>query len=247
MKAIILAGGFAKRMWPLTRDRPKPLLPVSGRPVIEYVLEKLKPLDDVRTVYITTNRKFEPHFREWLDSFEYPKEIRLVIEDTSAEEEKLGSIGAMKHLLDNERIDDDIICLAGDNLFQDSLDDLIGQFRSQNTMVFGLWEMADRSSLSRFGVASVDGSGLVTDFEEKPEHPKSNLVSTGIYIIPRSSLGLINQYLEGMNNPDTFGFFLTWLYKRQPVHAHVFRNPWFDIGSLEGYKEADEFVSKKSA
>jgi glucose-1-phosphate thymidylyltransferase len=246
MKAIIMAGGYAKRMWPLTIDIPKPLLPIAGRPVIEYVLEKLKPLNDVQEVYITTNRKFEGAFREWLEGLDYLKEIRLVVEETQKEEEKLGSVGAMKHILDNEDIDDDVICLAGDNLFQDSLDGLLDLFRKHNAMVFGLWEMQDRSALPRFGIASIDQEGKVTDFEEKPENPRSNLVSTGLYIIPRSSLGLIHEYLAGNNNPDTFGYFIRWLYKRSPVYTHVFKNLWFDIGSFEVYEQANVFIKNNS-
>ena len=243
MKAIILAGGFAKRMWPLTRDMPKPLLPVGGRPVIEHVLDKLASLDDIKTVYITTNRRFEPNFREWLIGLEYNKEIKLVVEETRSDDEKLGSIGAMRHIVESEGIDDDLLCVAGDNIFQDSFDELVGFFRKQNTMVFGLWEMQQSNARSKFGIASLDSSGRVVDFEEKPENPKSNLVSTGLYIVPKAMLGLITEYLEGQNNPDTFGCFISWLYSKTPVHGHVFMNRWFDIGSLETYEKANEYMS----
>jgi glucose-1-phosphate thymidylyltransferase len=246
MKAIILAGGYAKRMWPLTLERPKPLLPVAGRPVIEYLMEKLITIKDIHTIYITINKRFEGIFREWLDNAGYDRDIRLVVEDTLAEEEKLGSIGAMKHIINKERIDDDVLCIAGDNLFQDNFHAFMEFFRQQKTLVFGLCELPSGEVLSRYGIASTDGSGRVVDFEEKPEQPKSSLASTGIYAIPRSELGLIREYIETGSSADTFGSFISWLHKRSPVHGFVFRNKWFDIGSFEVYREANEFLSAES-
>ncbi len=246
MKAIILAGGFAKRMWPLTLERPKPLLPVAGRPVIEHIMDRLLDIGEIGTIYITINKRFEGAFREWLGAAGYEGDIRLVVEDTLAEEEKLGSVGAMQHIIDKEAIDDDVLCIAGDNIFQDSLHSFLEFFRSQGTLTFGLYEMQDSSLLSRYGITSIDEAGWVLDFEEKPEKPKSNLVSTGIYAIPRSELGVIHEYLSGGNNPDTLGHFISWLHKRSPVHGFILRNRWIDIGSLETYREADKLLSQES-
>lgn len=241
MKAIILAGGFAKRMWPLTMERPKPLLPVAGRPMIEHVLDKLRGISDIHTIYITTNKRFEHAFREWLDGTDYKRDIRLVIEDTSSEEEKLGSVGALKHVIDKEVIDDDILCVAGDNLLEDNLHAFLESFRSRENIVFGLHEMKE-GDLSKFGIACIDDNCRVVKFEEKPEQPKSNLVSTAIYAIPRKDIGLISEYLRGKNNPDTVGYFISWLHATEPVYGFIFRNKWFDIGSFESYREANEYM-----
>lgn len=232
-------------MWPLTIEKPKPLLPVGGRPMIEHVIEKLLPVSQIDTIFITTNRKFEKVFSEWLREKDYPKEIRLVVEDTLSEEEKLGSIGAMKHIIDREGIDDDIICIGGDNLIEDSLLGFIKFFRNMGTTVFGLWGM-QAGDLCKFGIACIDSSGRVVDFEEKPMEPKSNLVSTAVYAIPRAELGLITEYISGENNPDAFGHFISWLYTRSRVFGYIFKNRWFDIGSLEAYREADSFMSRAS-
>jgi glucose-1-phosphate thymidylyltransferase len=245
MKAIILAGGYAKRMWPLTLERPKPLLPVAGRPVIEYAMDRLLAIDGISTIYVTTNRRFEGAFREWLSSKGYERDVRLVIEDTAAEEEKLGSIGAMRHVIEREGIDDDVLCIAGDNIFLDSLQGFLEFFRRQGSLTFGLYEMPFGRRLSKYGIVSIDKAGMVVDFEEKPERPRSNLVSTGIYAIPREGLRVIHEYLKGGNNPDVFGHFISWLYRRSPVSGFVLRNRWFDIGSLEVYREAEEFLSKE--
>ncbi len=244
MKAIVMAGGFAKRMWPLTQDRPKPLLPVGGRPMIEHVIGKLLEISSISTIYITTNRKFEKAFSEWLEGKDYPSKVRLVVEDTSSEEEKLGSVGALNHIIDREGIDDDVLCMGGDNLLTDSLHGFIEFFRSHGSTVFGLHEM-QAGNLCKFGIACLDSSGKVVDFEEKPEKPRSNLVSTAVYAIPRSELALVREYLSGSNNPDAFGYFISWLYSRIPVFGFVFRNRWFDIGSHETYEEANRHMERQ--
>ncbi len=241
MKAIVLAGGYAKRMWPLTKDRPKPLLPVGGRPMIDHVMDRLLNIGSIDTVYITTNRKFEGVFSEWLSGKEFPIPVRLVVEDTAAEEEKLGSIGAMRHIIQKEGIDDDVLCMGGDNLLEDHLRDFVRFFREQGTTVFGLWEM-DSGDLCKFGIACLDDQGRVVHFEEKPPQPKSRFVSTAVYAIPRGELGLISEYLSGKNNPDAFGHFISWLYSRTPVYGFVFRNKWFDIGSIEAYESANRHM-----
>ena len=246
MKAIILAGGYAKRMWPLTRDRPKPLLPVGGLPMIEHVMEKLLAIAQIDTIYITTNKRFEGVFNEWLQGKDYPRDVRLVVEETTSEEEKLGSIGAMKHIIEKEGIDDDVLCMGGDNLLEDGLLGFVDFFKSMGTTVFGLWEM-EGGDLCKFGVACLDDSGKVVHFEEKPAEPRSSLVSTAVYAIPRSELRLINEYMAGKNNPDAFGHFISWLYSRSPVHGYVFRDKWFDIGSREDYQEANRHMEEKNA
>ena len=125
----------------------------------------------------------------------------------------------------------------------DNLHAFLEFFRQHKTTIFGLYEFPDSTLLSRYGITSIDDAGRVLDFEEKPEQPKSNLVSTGIYAIPRCELSTIHEYLKGGNSPDTLGHFISWLHKKSPVHGFVFRNRWFDIGSFETYREANEFMA----
>lgn len=244
MKAIIMAGGFAKRMWPLTMKTPKPLLPVAGKPMIEYLLEKLVRVGEISTIYITTNQRFESAFRIWIENKDFKKDVRLVIEKAETENEKLGSIGAVNHIIEKEGIDDDILCLAGDNILEDELIPFVSFFKDRGTTVFGLNEKSG-GNLCKFGIACTDEYGRVVDFAEKPDNPKSNLVSTAIYAIPRASLTLFRDYLSEKNNPDAFGHFISWLYTREPVFGFVFRNKWFDIGSFEGYQEANKHIHEK--
>jgi glucose-1-phosphate thymidylyltransferase len=246
MKAIILAGGFGRRMWPLTLERPKCLLTVGGKPVIEHVTEKLLNINEIHTIYITVNKLFEDAFREWLNSQGYNRDIRLVVEESLKNDEKLGSLGAIKHLIDREAIDDDILCVAGDNIFQDNLHSFLEFFKQQNKFICGLYEMDKAEELTGYGISILDDSGMITDFEEKPENPKSNLVSTGIYAIPRNVLQQIQEYMKAGHNPDAFGYFISWLHKKTSVSGFVFKNKWFDIGSFETLRKADEFLSQES-
>ncbi|MEM3014321.1 MAG: sugar phosphate nucleotidyltransferase [Candidatus Bathyarchaeia archaeon] len=121
MIAVILAGGFAKRMWPLTKDKPKHLLPVAGKPMLRYVIEKLEPLQNIEQIIISTNAAFATHFREFLSKNKTKKNISLFIEDTYSEKEKLGSVGALGYLIKKSNINDELLVIGGDNIFDFSL------------------------------------------------------------------------------------------------------------------------------
>ncbi len=247
MIAVILAGGFAKRMWPLTENQPKALLPIAGRPIIEYIIDKIMALDGIDKILVSTNKKFESHFREWLSGFsqDAAEKIKLVVEPTLHEGEKFGAIKAWDFLIKQEHIQDDIISIAGDNLFEFDLRQLMDFFREKKEYVIALYDVREKSEAKKFGVVETDKDSRVTGFSEKPENPKTTLCSTGVYIFPKEKLGMISEYLKGGENPDAPGHFIAWLHRKLPVFGFVFRENWFDIGSFEKYKEADEFFRKK--
>ncbi|RLJ05484.1 MAG: nucleotidyltransferase family protein [Candidatus Aenigmatarchaeota archaeon] len=241
MKAIILAGGFAKRMWPLTKDYPKVLLPVKGRPVIEHIMEKLENLSDIDSVHVSTNQRFEKDFREWINRFSEKtnKKINLVVEPARKEEEKLGSIGALKFFIEKEGIDDDLLIVGGDNLFGFSLEDFVNFFKEKRTPVMAFFDMENPEKVrGKYGVCVLDEHGKVIEFQEKPDSPKSTLASTAVYLFPKEMLNMIHEYIEGKNNPDALGFFIEWLKDKTTVHGFTFKEKWFDIGTHETYQEA---------
>lgn len=125
MKAIILAGGYAKRLWPLTKNKPKQLLSVGGRPMIEYIMEKLETQKEIDKIIISTNEKFEDNFKQWLSGYKSTKDISLVIEPTLLEENKLGSVGALGYLIKKENFNEELMIIGGDNLFEFDLRDLM--------------------------------------------------------------------------------------------------------------------------
>jgi len=131
MKAIILAGGYAKRLWPLTKNKPKQLLSVGGRPMIEYIMEKLEAQKEINKIIICTNKKFEDNFKQWLSEYKLTKDISLVIEPTLSEKNKLGSVGALGYLIRGKNIDGELMIIGGDNLFEFDLRDLINYYRKK--------------------------------------------------------------------------------------------------------------------
>jgi glucose-1-phosphate thymidylyltransferase len=240
MKALILAGGFATRMGELGKDTPKPLLPVAGRAVIEHIIEKIEPLAGISEVFVSTNKKFEGHFTEWMKQQQGRLKLELVVEPAAGEGKKLGSMGALDFFINDRKIDDDLLVINGDNIFEDELGRFLDFCERKGAFVFGVHDTKSIEESRKMGVVLMDGKGRVTDFEEKPENPKSTLVSTGIYVIPRRLLRMVGQYVKEGNSTDRFGDFLIWLMGSHTLYALPFEGRWFDIGTPDTYRAADE-------
>ncbi len=245
MKAIILAGGYAKRLWPLTKNTPKQLLSIGGRPMIEYIMDKLEIQEEVDKIIISTNKKFEKKFKEWQAEYNSTKDISLVIEPTLSEENKLGSVGALGYLIEKKNIDKELMIIGGDNLFEFDLKDLIDYYKKKDADIVALYDLKSIKKARNYGVAMVDENNRIINFVEKPKNPSSTLVSTACYILSPEGVRNILTYLDKGENPDALGFFIKWLIKRERVFGFVFSGRWFDIGSLESLKEADFIYSKK--
>ncbi len=245
MRIIIMAGGYAKRMWPLTENQPKSLLPLAGKPIINHILEKLEGLEHEGKIIISTNSKFGKVFQEWEKS--HPGSFDVVVEPTMNEDEKMGTIGAINWLVKEKGIDDDILIVGGDNLFEFSMKDLLSFQRERQGPVLALHDLGDVEKVrKKFGVCILDEEGKIAEFQEKPSEPKSTLTATCIYYFPREIITHIDEYLEEKNNPDAPGFFTTWLMSRMPVHGFVFKEPWHDIGSFEVYEEVNRKFKGKA-
>lgn len=248
MDAIVLAGGFAKRLWPLTKDTPKPLLPVAGKPMIDHIMEKLMAIEDLDRIIISTNSKFEPHFKEWARTSNFGKHVEIFTETSMKEEEKLGAIGALGLLMKENDITDDVIVIAGDNLFEFNLTDFISSGKNGIPKV-ALYDMKDKALVkSKYGVVVIDKNNIIREFHEKPENPPSTLVSTGCYFFPKKISHKIHEYLNDGQNPDAPGFFISWLADHVDIHGFVFGkgSRWFDIGSIESYEHANRVFNEKN-
>ncbi len=235
MKAVVLAGGYATRLWPITKHRPKMLLPIGESTVIDRIFHALETDDRIDTVYVSTNERFAPEFEQHLDDHNFAKP-QLSVEETTEEAEKFGVVGALGQLIERENIDDDLLVVAGDNLMGFDLSGFIDYFREQNTATLAAYDVGDREKAKSYGLVELDGDRVV-DFQEKPAEPNSTLVSIACYAFPAASIRF-NEYLQGDNNPDEPGWFLQWLQQQEPVHAFVFDEAWFDIGTPESYLEA---------
>jgi len=238
MKAVVLAGGYATRLWPVTKHRPKMLLPVGETTVIDRIFEALEEDDRIETVYVSTNERFAPEFEAHLEASEFEKPV-LSVEETAEEAEKFGVVGALGQLVDREGIDDDLLVVAGDNLIGFDLSEFLDYFESKGSTTLAAYDVGDREKAKSYGLVELEGDRVV-DFQEKPDEPNSTLVSIACYGFPRESLRF-EEYLSDGNNPDEPGWFLQWLQSREPVYAFVFEEPWFDIGTPESYLEAIEW------
>ncbi len=245
MQAMILAAGFATRLYPLTKDKPKPLLDVAGRPIIEHIIEKLDNISEVVKIFIITNDRFEKHFREWLKNFDAKKPIEIVNDGTSSNDDRLGAMGDIHFAITHKKIDDDIIAIAGDNLFELSLADVHNFFKKRKSNVIVLHDVQNLDLAKHYGIVEVSNS-LVVNFEEKPISPKSTLASTGIYMFPKKTIELIKKYIVQGNNPDKTGNFIEWLHKRDKVYSYVTDKKWYDIGSFEQLEKANKHYKDKS-
>jgi glucose-1-phosphate thymidylyltransferase len=242
MQAVILAAGYATRLYPLTLDRPKALLDVGGRPMVEHLLEQLAGIEGLDGIYLVTNSKFAGAFRDWAKGWA-GSEVTIVDDGTADEETKLGAIGDLELTIRKAAIDDDLIVLAGDNLFSESLAPFADFARAKGAPVLGVYDVGDLDAIRRYNAIELDQDDRLTFFEEKPAEPRSTLTGIALYFYPRESLGLVREYLESGNNPDQPGRLVQWLYPRVPVYAWRVPGRWYDIGSAETLAEADRAFS----
>lgn len=235
MKCIILAAGYATRLYPLTKDKPKPLLEVGGKAILEHILIKLGKVAEVDQVYIVTNQKFYNHFKEWTCYYNYHKDIKVINDRTISNEDRLGAIADLYYVIDKEKVNDDIIVMAGDNLFDFELCDFVDYQKKLNVDCISSYELENLDDLKRTGVIEVDSDNRVISFEEKPVKPKSKLAVPPFYIYKKETLPLINQYLEEGNNSDAPGNFIPWLIGKKDVYTYQFEGYRYDIGTVESY------------
>ncbi len=247
MKVIILAAGYATRLYPLTLTQPKPLLPVAGKPMVEYVLDNLAPIGNLDRIFVVTNAKFAAHFQGWADGYRSAKaklDFTIVNDGSTDDTNKLGAIGDLHLVLTREKLDDDIIVVAGDNLFSKPLAGFGTFCRNKNSPVVAVYDVKDLEQVKKYNAITLAEDGRITFFEEKPKNPVNTISAIALYFYPRGVLPLIKQYIAEGNNPDQPGRLIQWLYPRGPVYTWTVPGLWFDIGSKETLEEANRIFAK---
>lgn len=244
MKAIVLAGGYAKRLWPLTKERAKPLVDINGRPIISYILDKLEKSKHIKEIIISTNAKFEEDFKKWLSTQRFRKPVKIVVENSNHEGEKLGAVGGLDFVLGNQNIRDYVLVIGGDNLTSVDIDKMIGDCKKKKRTVVAVYDLKKLDDVKKFAEVVYDKNRKIVEFIEKPENPKRTVIATCCYIFPRGVQKKIKEYILDGNNKDAPGFFLEWLSKREDVFAYVFDEYWFDIGDHTTLEKAREFAKE---
>lgn len=242
MKAIILAGGYATRLRPLTDDLSKCLLPVGGRPIVDWLLDRIEQVEAIDGVHVVTNSRFAPDFRHWATS---KPGVTVHDDGTSSNEDRLGAMGDVAFTLEQAGIDDDVLVVAGDNLFDYDLDDFVDHWRGKGAAsAVAVYDVRDERLATQYGIVSIDRDERVTRFVEKPAEPDSTLAATATYIYHREHVPLVERYLAEGNAPDQVGSFIEWLHTREPVYAFSFDGVWLDIGDREQLLVADNLLRR---
>src|SRR5205823_4359321 len=242
MNALILAAGYATRLYPLTLNKAKPLLEVGGKPIIEWLADHLVQLPDLETIFIVTNDKFAKDFQAWADDYHRrhtTSRFKIINDGSNNDDNKLGAIGDINLVLTRESLtNSDLLVLAGDNLFSEPLDQFVRFARNTDATV-ALYDVGDVEAMKKYACVTTDSSGVITQFEEKPEKPTTTLAAIALYYYSKTVLPLFVTYLASGNNPDQPGRFLQWLYLRKPVKTFEIKGQWLDIGSRETLEAAD--------
>jgi len=239
MKALVLAAGYATRLYPLTLDRPKALLEVGGKPMLDHVVERLLPMG-VDGLIVVTNAKFTPHFEQWARG---KADVTVVDDGTTSNDDRLGAIGDIGFVLDRLGLDEELVVVAGDNLFSDDISGFTVYGREVEAPVLAVHDVGDLSRMGEYNQVEVDDQGRIVFFEEKPSDPRTTFAGVALYYYPRHTLPLVRDYLADGNNPDQPGRLVEWLYPRTPVYTWRLPGRWYDIGSTETLEEADRIFS----
>ena len=236
MKAIILAAGYATRLRPLTETWAKELLPVGGRPIIDWIVDAITAAGIVDEIHVVTNTHKVDAFARWADG----RDVIVHDDGTTSNEDRLGAIGDMWFVIQRAQLDDDLLVIAGDNLFEFSLADFAAFWRSKGiASAVAVRDVGSLELAAQYGIVSLGDDGRVLDFEEKPADPPSTLAATATYLFHREHAQLIARYLDGEHGADQPGRFVGWLQRHEPVYGWVFDDTWYDIGSHEQLLEAD--------
>jgi len=242
MDVILLAGGYGTRLYPLTKDRPKSLLPVGGRPITDYLVEELQQEPRIERMWLVTNDKFAEHFRRWAEKSDFDLPMETINDGTTSNEDRLGAIGDINLVLDHMggMPEDGVYVAATDNIPRFDMADIIHVSVERGASAVFACREESRDRLKRAGVATLDAQGRIVDFEEKPDEPATDFRVPPFYCLTRDAASLIPTYLEEGNDPDAPGNLLAWLIERREVYARVAAQGTYDIGTRESYRRVCE-------
>lgn len=248
MRAVILAAGYATRLYPVTRTKPKALLSVGGRTMLDHLMDRVDSVAAIEETVLVTNRLFFGAFSQWARQrakrSPAGRPIRVLDDGTTSNADRLGATGDLRFALREARISDDLIVLASDNLFDEDLTGFANRFAEQEGgVLIGVTDVGDPAiAAGRYGTVERTADGEVTLIEEKPAHPKTSLVSMGVYAISKRTLPFLDEYLSGREVKDAPGHFIKWLLDHVEVRAYEFKGQWYDIGSFDQWAEADKTI-----
>lgn len=238
MRAVILAAGYATRLYPVTRDRPKALLEVGGRTILDWLVESIEEIPEIGVAHLVTNHRFAGQFSMWRDGYRGRLAVDLLDDGTTDNETRRGAIGDLELAIEARGLAEDLLVCAADNLLRFSLADLAGAFRARPDVWICVRELRDLEARRRTGIAVVSGDGRVLEFAEKPGEPRSCWAVPPVYLLPVRVLPLVAEHLAAGGSPDAPGHLLASLCGRSPMWAHFIQGTVMDIGNAESLERA---------
>lgn len=235
MKALILTGGQGSRLYPLTRVTPKALLDIKGKPMLAHILDNLDGSESLQSISVVYPHEFDSQFRSFEKYYQYTMPVDFISDRDRDLREMPGSIGAVAYVVKNKKITDDLLVVAGDNLFDFKIDDFLNFHQDCKKTSIAVYDCGDKKKASRFGVVELDKTNRVVRFEEKPHHPKTSLVSTLCYALSNHDL----HHLERRTFKENAGELIRHLVEsNNPIYGFKFSGKWFDIGTPEDLERA---------
>jgi glucose-1-phosphate thymidylyltransferase len=246
MTALVLAAGYATRLYPYTRHFPKALLKVEGRPLLGRLLEKLAEVREIGEVVLITNRLFFGLFSRWREERGRPEgqpALTLLEDGTTGEGERRGGVGDLCYAIERAGLTEDLLVVSSDRLFGFSFQPMVQAFLRRGEPLNACYDTGDPQRIrGRHGCLQLAPDGRVLDFQEKPAHPRSSIASVALTLLPARHLDLPAAYLAEGGNPDAPGYLLEWLHRRVPLYGWCFREPSPDVGSLSAWWQANRRV-----
>jgi glucose-1-phosphate thymidylyltransferase len=234
MKSIILAAGYATRLYPLTENFPKPLLKVGEKTILDWLLDDIRTAGAVDEYIVISNHKFARHFREWADGRDLP--ITIVDDGTSTNETRLGAVRDIQFAIDALHLQDDLLIIAGDNVLDFSLTSFLRYAREKGTSCTMRYYEGDEARLRKSGVSEIDENQRLLSMEEKPAHPRTHWCTPPFYFYTKADAARIKDAIADGCGTDAPGSLVAWMCRRSVLHSMEMPGSRYDIGNLESYE-----------
>ncbi len=235
MKVLVLGSGTGTRLYPITKITPKTLVDIKGKPLLAYILEKLEKSNTISEIYITYNHHFEDQFHKFIEHFKYTKKIELISDKDKKESEMPGSIGTINYFMKLKKINEDLLVLAGDSIFNFEIDDFINFYKKHNETSVAVYDFKDKKKVAgKYGIVELGKNQKIINFTEKPKKPKTSLAATLCYILSNYDL----HHLDKKAFRENAGELIAHLVKNEDVYGYLIKGKWFDIGTHEDLEMA---------
>ena len=246
MTTIVLAAGYGTRLYPLTLNKPKALLEVGGKAILDRLFEKIEAVDRPGKAVIVTNEKFYKNFKKWQSRYRSNIDIKVINDKTKSDETRLGAIGDINLVLEETGTSEDLLIMGSDNLFREDLGGFVKfSVAKRPFSALALFDIKNKKLAAKYGICDLNEDSQVVGFEEKPTEPKTTLAASALYFIPKEKASRVREYMKTDLSKDAPGNLMKWLSREDKVFGYVLKGAWYDIGDTESLRKADEEFNKK--